>query len=174
MTNSLQITSPSSSLLRSVFGYGLNESTPNGEIAAVSGHQRRQNFLQNFFTKILGKASLALHGTGFVAGAAIGLPTRPRPVPGGLTTPGAAIREYGRCGVPPVFLGAPERRFSNRWGLPLLSLRAVRLRVRDADAGGRPSRLSTSPHRSASARLRHSTPGRYHGVTPFGPDPCGR
>ena len=54
---------------------------------------------------------MALHGTGFVAGAAIGLPTRPRPVPGGLTTPGAAIREYGRCGVPPVFLGAPERRF---------------------------------------------------------------
>ena len=145
----------------------------NGEIAAVTRHQRRQNFLQ-FFYKIFGKASLALHGTGFVAGAAIGLPTRPRPVPGGLTTLGAAIREYDRCGVPPVFLGAPERRFSNRWGLPLLSLRAVRLRVRDADAGGRPSRLSTSPHRSASAPLRHSTPGRYHGATPFGPGPRGR
>jgi hypothetical protein len=45
-----------------------------------------------FFYKIFGKASLALHGTGFVAGAAFGLPTRPRPVPGGLTTLGAATR----------------------------------------------------------------------------------
>ena len=45
-----------------------------------------------FFYKIFGKASLALHGTGFVAGAAFGLPTRPWLVLGGLTTLGAATR----------------------------------------------------------------------------------
>ena len=46
--------------------------------------------------------------------------------------------------------------------------------VRAVGVGAPLWRLSTSPHRSASARLRHSMPGRYHGATPFGPDPCGR
>jgi hypothetical protein len=43
-------------------------------------------FPQNFY-KIFGKASLALHGTGFVAGGAIGLPTRPRRILSGLDHP---------------------------------------------------------------------------------------
>ena len=34
---------------------------------------------------------MALHGTGLGGNAAIGLPTRPRPVPGGLTTLGQPV-----------------------------------------------------------------------------------
>jgi hypothetical protein len=90
-----------------------------------------------------------------------------------------AAASVGGSGGPPLCAPVTPRRFDrpgrSAWALICEShIPRMLMTVRAVGAGVTRWQRSTSPHRSASARLRHSTPGRDHGVRPSGPDRAGR